>query len=476
METTKQIHLKENLRTEKELYECKKLSSHDQQNSKFISMLAFGNRIKSLEPLSDHSYTLRCLWNAKKLYRGSSLSSCFLPFNNKVVQKSQVDAQNSIHGSINRKRNVTKRKNYFTQTQPEVFSSNICSVHKSICLPFPRCSFVNLPENYLLPSVYIQKGYTQYISINKISKCWHNLSCGDCLLKIKRLKKNVNQSLNSFHYNILSTKFGSFIKKGFQEKKSEFHFNRLPYPKVKKTWNKKKIKTYSRKLEEKKMMKHLQSLLPAIYQLDSNSPDVILKYSAEYIKDLEEELKYSIEECLQISSIDSAISIDGCPLSLDVGPVLENISEKLSDQWNLDDSFKLLFPNLTFNSNLESTSASGKLMSSEELSNSFTPNPFDSLNEKTRDHGDNCDNGDELELSTNYFIDDILMKSFNCVNYDFDPCLLELYEEISSDTNMKDEYIYDDVNLNSSVVSVDDFGRRLFSVVDESILTSVSCT
>ncbi|XP_065670580.1 uncharacterized protein LOC124817179 isoform X4 [Hydra vulgaris] len=474
METTKQILLKRNPRTEKELYECKKLSSHDQQNSKFISMLAFGNRIKSLEPLSDHSYTLRCLWNAKKLFRGSSFSSCFLPLGNKVVQKSQVDAQNSIHGSINRKRNVTKRKNYFTQTQPEVSSSNICSVHKSICLPFPRCSFVNLPDNYLLPSFYTQKGYTQYISINKISQCLLNLSCGDCLLKIKQLKKNVNQSLNSFHYNILSTKFGSFIKKSFQEKKSEFHFNRLSYPKVKKTWNKKKIKTYSRKLEEKKMMKHLQSLLPAIYQLDSNSPDVILKYSAEYIKDLEEELKYSIKEF--DSSIDSSISIDRCPLPLDVGPVLENISEKLSDQWNLDDSFKLLFPNLTYNSNLESTSASGKLMSSEELSNSITPNSFDYINEKTRDHDDNCDNGDELELSTNYFIDDILMKSFNCVNYDFDPCLLELYEEISSDTNMKDEYIYDDVNLNSSAVSVDDFGRRLFSVADKSILTSVSYT
>ena len=49
----------------------KKLSlTHDHRQGRFVSLLAFGKRLNNLEPLPDHSYTLRCSWNTKKCKRG----------------------------------------------------------------------------------------------------------------------------------------------------------------------------------------------------------------------------------------------------------------------------------------------------------------------------------------------------------------------------------------------------------------------
>ena len=145
-------------------------------------------------------------------------SSSILPLANKVIQKSQRNVQNILHSeafSFNRNSDGSKNQKYLIESKPEVFPHDICLFHKSFCLPFPRCHFINLPANYLLSSSsYMKNIFTKYTSINKNPKRSWTSSCGEsCLLSLKRLKKNDNQALDSFHYKIISTKFGTFIQK-----------------------------------------------------------------------------------------------------------------------------------------------------------------------------------------------------------------------------------------------------------------------
>ena len=114
-------------------------------------------------------------------------------------------------------------------------------------------------------------------------------------------------------------------------------------------------------------------------------------------------------------------------------------------------------------------------MSFEELSKSIIPKAFDTkiasydpslnLNKKP------CDCCEELHhqpvFSRHSYIDDSLKETFDHISFIHGSNSIDLFDNISADVNMEKDYIYSDVNLNSSVVSTVDC---------ESVLSSISCS